>query len=247
MSTELVNFLSIGLGILGVVLAILFYLKSKNKKLPLYEIRSYNIISNKIEDYKNYLEVSYKNKKVDNLTISKIVIWNSGNTTILKEDIPKSNNFSILLNENSKIFDFSVIYNDDIDRALNLKKKNKKILIDFNYLEPKTGFILKLIHSGENSNSIVISGKVIGGSFIERINDLDSNSNEINNNITSLLSFVFGCLLIFQTFYFFVDSFTFILSIFGSFIPGVIIVLMSIMRLLQKKIPKKLKSKFEKE
>ena len=193
--TDLLNDLSrdtilslVGLifGIIGIVLAIIFYLKSKKNKTPYYLIKSFNIISeslgNKIKD----IEILLKGEKISNLTVSKIVLWNGGNETINRIDIPDSTKFKIRTKEMIKIYDIEII--DNSDSAINcsiISVPNEHIL-DFDFLDPNQGFIIKVTHSGINSDDLIISGRVKGGfSLFNKItfNETQLQANEILNKV----------------------------------------------------------------
>jgi hypothetical protein len=59
------------LAIVGVVLAIFFYIKSKKVKIPCYAVRSLNIVRNLVNKIES-LEMLYGGQPINNLTVSKI-------------------------------------------------------------------------------------------------------------------------------------------------------------------------------
>jgi hypothetical protein len=84
--SQAINIISISLALISIVLAYIFYRRSQRFKEPCWAIRSITLIegySSKVED----LEITYKNKKVENLSISRILFWNSGRETVLRQDI----------------------------------------------------------------------------------------------------------------------------------------------------------------
>ncbi|PQJ78275.1 hypothetical protein [Polaribacter porphyrae] len=237
MDTEFVNIFGLGLGLLGIILAIYFYYKSKKKKKFYYLIDSYNIISNDAKEVNN-LEVFHKKNKISTLTISKILIWNSGNTPVFKKDLPKKNKISI---SSEKIFDFSLMYNSDYDSGLTLEKNKSSINVDFDYIEANKGFIIKLIHSGESSDSVEISCKIIGGLPLKKVDQDYLETVSLKSKIKNTIFFLLG-LISFLTAY----HFTFLniefreLLIYLSFV----FTFLFIISFFKKKIPKKMIEKF---
>jgi hypothetical protein len=169
-SDTLLSILSILLGLLGTILAIVFYVKSKKNKKPFYIIRSFNIISDNFENRIKDIQILYKKQIIENLTISKIVIWNDGNETINRSDIPEATKFKIEIKNDYKIYDAECLYNTDKVNKLQIIEQGDGFILDFDFLDPKQGFIVKVTHSGKNSDAIQLSGRVKGGFFLNQVN-----------------------------------------------------------------------------
>lgn len=161
-------------GIIGIILAIVFYFKGKKSKKPYYLMKSFNIISdnfgNRIED----IEILFKGQKIKDLTVTKIVIWNSGNETINKSDIPETTKFGIGAKEEIKIYDIEIIENTDTANNITLINHEQKYLIDFDFIDPNQGIIIKVTHSGKSSEDIIVDGRVKGGFELEQKNGFNS-------------------------------------------------------------------------
>src|SRR5690606_31847161 len=110
---------------------------SKSKKEILYEITSFNLINKNLNQKVSELKVLYKEKDIRYLTISKLAIWNSGNSTILETEIPIDNKIQINICNNYEILEYELIQNEDIDSKLSISKIDEKNLeINFKFLEP---------------------------------------------------------------------------------------------------------------
>jgi hypothetical protein len=80
------NWAGVAVGLIGIALACYFYLAGRRVKDLRWTVRSVNIIQgyrSKVED----LHVSYRGVDVENLTVSKILVWNEGRETIDRDDI----------------------------------------------------------------------------------------------------------------------------------------------------------------
>ncbi len=100
------------IGILGIVLSIIFYLKGSKKKNPAFEISGINIISENINNKVNDIKIIYKDTEIKSLTVTKVAIWNSGNDTIWEKDIPNSNKFRIDASQINTIYESEIISKD---------------------------------------------------------------------------------------------------------------------------------------
>jgi len=237
---EIVSFLKDNfgnvLGIIGIILAYYFYYKGKSKKEIFYEITSFNLINENLNQKVSELKISYKNKDIKYLTVSKIAIWNSGNSTIWEKEIPENNKIKINICNSYEILEYELIENEDVDSKLNITKiDDKQLEINFKFLEPNKGFVLKLIHTSRTSNDISIKGRIIGGSEIKRINDIGRNNTEREHWSTKYFGFLFGVIVLLGSFHYEFISFGFIFL----FLIGILITLATLYQIILKKVPKR--------
>jgi hypothetical protein len=157
------------IGVLGLILAIVgIYLtiKSNKKKEPVYSIKSNNLISDYASKYKN-LNVSYNRKKVENITISKILFYNRGAETITQDDIYLiKNRPRIVPKEGVKILDASILQTNNPSSEIHVPetplRDNNEVLIWFKYLDQNQGAIYQVIHTGLSSEALDVRGDIIG-------------------------------------------------------------------------------------
>jgi hypothetical protein len=161
--------LLIGLGgiLIGVISSYVFYKRSIRYKVPSWAIRSNNLVrghSSTLSD----LRIIYGDKVVDNLTVSKVLIWNDGRETIDRNDLCTVNPLRIKAEEGVAILDVAVLAGN---RAANefsiaLADDGKSAHITFAYLDRRQGAVLQVVHDGTSSSSISIEGDIKG---VERI------------------------------------------------------------------------------
>jgi len=164
---------------------IILYVKSRTIKQSVYTLISYTIINQNVCKLLPNLQISYRNSKVKNLILCFIAFWNNGNKTIDKNDIPDGDPLRINIPDDVKILDKSIIISNNQANRFNINDVyNESIKIDFDYLDPNEGGIIKLIHNGSTSKDIFIKGKIKGASEPNYI-DL----NEGNLNVTIDFSF----------------------------------------------------------
>lgn len=160
-------FLSISsfvIGILGLVSGTVFYLKGKSKKKLEYQVTSTNLISKDIAAIPN-LKVIVADEPTSDLISTTIVFMNKGNTTIHSSDIASKLPIQILTSGhffNAKDINSKYIQSDNINlnQSISVIDENK-IIVGFEYLEPKETFSITIWHDGE----IDVQGNVKGGKF----------------------------------------------------------------------------------
>lgn len=151
------------LAIISIYLAIFFYIKGKRKKEPSYIKSSYNIIqdfSSKLSD----LDIRYKDEIVNNLTITKIVIWNGGNETVRNTDIAEADPITLYSENGVKILNAEIIKcsnkvnNASISKIIN----NNSINFAFDFFDRDQGVVIQIIHTGISSRDINVGGTIKG-------------------------------------------------------------------------------------
>lgn len=163
------NIIFLTLAILSIIVSIYLYIKSKKRKIPVYDKRSINVISDKIKKIGD-IEIQYKGGKVDNLTVSKIAIWNNGNDTVNDTDQAPTDKLRIEIDEDFSILESEVIFCTSDTNNIRIVQSSNKIEILFDYLDPNDGGIIKVIHTGTNSSDINLLGTFKGSDKLKRIN-----------------------------------------------------------------------------
>lgn len=163
MQTDIIG---VTIGILGIVIGVVvsyyFYRKSLRTKEPVYSIKSNNLISGTVSTLEN-LNISYKDYKVQNLTVSKILLYNQGAETITRQDIETKNRLTIS-SETCTFLDVSILqannYSNNVEVTLN--PLSGHIVVDFDYLDKNQGVVIQVIHDGLSSRNIEIRGDIRG-------------------------------------------------------------------------------------
>jgi hypothetical protein len=86
------------LAIVSVGLNIVFYLKARHIKQPIYAIRSAHLVRD-VSDRVDLLEIKYAGQRIPNLTSSRIALWNQGKETIQGSDIAEADPLSIRIGQ----------------------------------------------------------------------------------------------------------------------------------------------------
>lgn len=163
--------ISLSIGLIGIFIAIFFYLKQKRDKIPTFSKKSYNLIndySNKIKK----LEVFYSGQKVRNLTITKFAFWNDGNKIIKEQDIAPADPFKVIVDNEFEIFEAEILpgTTKEINKIQLLDNDSKSRIITFDFLSYKEGAVLQVIHSGLSSKDIDFKGTIMGEGRPKEIN-----------------------------------------------------------------------------
>ncbi len=163
------DYIGYGLAIVGIIVSYYFYIKSKRNKEPVYSIKSVNVISDYSSKYQA-LKVIYRGSKVENFTVTKILLYNRGAETITKQDIETINHLRIIGKDTTALLDAKILQANNasnnfdvfLDKEPYIEQKAKIYLIDFDYINKDQGAVIEVIHTGLTSADIVIVGDIIG-------------------------------------------------------------------------------------
>lgn len=176
----------IGGGIISFLISYHFYFKGLSRKRLTYDITTFPIISNKINQIEG-LEVKYNSVEIENLYSSTITIKNIGNSVVKEQDLAPLCPISIstsgqFLNPNNWTIESHPVNKITNYRLSFLKDKNayNNIKFDFDYIPKKAIITFSLFHTGD----IIFNGNLMEGEIVT------PNNNEKHQKILSIISFV---------------------------------------------------------
>ena len=161
------NSIGIVLGIAGIVVGIAvsyyFYRKSLRIKEPCITFKHNNLIENHVSKLDG-LDILYKGNKVENITVSRLLLWNEGADTINKEDIVAVNPPRISCYNNAIILEVRVLSTNNAASQFTCTISDKPNManIVFDYIDKNQGVVIQIIHTGVSSRDIGIEGQIKG-------------------------------------------------------------------------------------
>lgn len=160
-NNPVLNIVSLLLAIFGIVFTTYFYYKSKKSRIPIYIIRTINLVRENIKKI-DTVEILYSGEKINNLSISKIAFWNAGKETISSDNISLSNPIKVVISDGFEILDTEILFqkNTANDFKVKISEDNKSILVSFDYFDFEEGIVLQIFHTGNSSRDLLLDGKV---------------------------------------------------------------------------------------
>lgn len=162
--------ISFVLTVLSIVMAIVFYLKSRKYKKVKVVHRTINLLRKNSEKIDG-LEIRYQGLNTPNISITKIAFWNCGNETINGSDITISSPLIIRSRNGVNLLESKIIYtkNESNELRLNEIENGKQVALQFDYIDKNEGCVIQILHTGETSYDIELVGT------IKSIGKIDSN------------------------------------------------------------------------
>ena len=138
------------------------------------------------------LSLSYEGQAIDDLTVTKYVIWNSGNEVLNRSDIVRVCPLQIVSDGNAQILDAQIIVQSDVTNAFKiLEKKDKCVKLEFDYANVGDGIILQILHTGDIAD-INVECKIKGGNKLRNLNHNIKKKNRNYNINKRLLIILMG-------------------------------------------------------
>jgi len=156
--------------VVGFSVSLYFYTKSVKTKMPIYAIRTINLIRDNIRKI-SVVEILYSKNKINNLSITKIALWNGGKETINSDDVAPTVPVRVEIDKEYDILDAEILFqkNTANNFQIDIADDKKSITLSFDYFDYQEGVVLQMFHTGNDSNDIKISGKVKSVSKIKEI------------------------------------------------------------------------------
>lgn len=156
------------IGVFGIIVSIIFYLRTRRYQKPTYfkrSIRWYDGVNIPHKD----ISLMFQGKVIPRFTITHLAFWNAGNQTIREHDFAPASPLCLKIPEEIEVFDIRItaVTANEICANLETSKEleagvQKKILVHFDYLDNNDGFSIQLIHDAESASGIKFSGKLPG-------------------------------------------------------------------------------------
>ena len=190
------NITTLFIAILGVICAIVFFIKGKKSKKPTYMVATNNLVRDSFKDIDS-VQITYKRENITNLSVSKVTFWNAGKDTIQKFDVPKRFPIKITIKEGYRILDAKIIYQKNIANSIkaHLNSENNEVIISFDYLDFEDGFVLQIFHTADSSDEISVNGTIKTVRKLERRSNTDIVTGFMrkfthSRNVMNILKFV---------------------------------------------------------
>lgn len=151
------------ISVMGVVLTVVFYLKSRRYKKPMYRKTNIAIVGDKTKGIDG-LSVAYAGKGISTFSVAKFALWNAGNKVIEATDVAPSDPIRIAVKEGAQILDAKISY---VKRKANnftvsVSGDRRKVTIGFDYFHKSEGLVIEVYHTEESKDALTILGTIKG-------------------------------------------------------------------------------------
>lgn len=150
-------------GIVGIVLAWVFYLRSKEQVRPCILIERTTLLGRSERLIPESVEIRYNNRAIPELSKARITFWNAGKKTLNESDIAHSDPITIRFPESEvQVLDIrSMITTRDVINA-DASLKDNVIYLSFDFLDKGDGLALEAFYDSGWKTKVTFSGTIKG-------------------------------------------------------------------------------------
>jgi hypothetical protein len=186
------NVASFVVGIVGFILAFVFYFRAKREKIPQYQIRTFRLIEDNVSEIPA-LKILYDNKPVENLTLTRISIWNRGADPIEFNDIAPLDRLRVELENSFKLLGAEIFSVNTPTNNFSLSTNLEKRVADlqFEYFGKNEGVVLNIFHTGKQNSDLRILGTIKGAGNISHFSKDRGQSDRFVRSVSNYLEHLF--------------------------------------------------------
>lgn len=159
--------------------SLVFAYSSREKKRLVYTQKTISLIHDEASEYDS-LSIKFRGSEVKDLALTRIALWNSGNKVIEKSDLAPKDPLKIETKlDNASLYSVKIVHVTASEQNIVLqpiyndegKHEQNKILLDFDFINPREGLLLQVLHTGADKDTVHIAGSVKGYGKVNRIDE----------------------------------------------------------------------------
>lgn len=159
---------------LGLILAIIVPIIQRKRKQLYYTVSTTQLVNENISHIKD-IEILFCGKQINELSVTNMKIWNSGNVLITNEDMYHNHELQVLPQGTSEctILDVDIISQstDTIQCIINSYPEKANII--FQAFEKKDYVSFNVYHTGDENAKFVLDGKIKEGKIVNKTLDVE--------------------------------------------------------------------------
>jgi hypothetical protein len=156
--------IGIYVGVAGIILACVFYIRSKEQVRPRMLIEKTTLIGKEESSLPESVEIRYGDRVIPILSKARITFWNAGRKTLDDSDVAQHDPIIVKFPEqNTRLLDVrSVTTTRDVINAKAAIEGGDGISLSFDFLDCNDGLALEAFFDGDSEAEITIGGTIKG-------------------------------------------------------------------------------------
>ena len=152
---------SFAVGLLGIILAVVFYRRTKRRKSLSFAHRSIPIFRDSTPLISK-LRIQYDGKDTKNLTLTHLAFWNSGNETIRDIDLVDNDPLRVVVEEGS-VLDVELLFASQKANSINVAPPHDaSVDLSFRFLDAQHGGVVRVVHTATSRRHVGMKGTLMG-------------------------------------------------------------------------------------
>ena len=142
------------LGLIGFVITLFLYRASRIGPRLVYKYEALRLIGDSEQELPEDITILFRDKKVQRLTKTRIILWNSGKATLTGDNIVVDDPLRLEFSENSEVLSARIL---NFTRQANKVTVNihphyqNQVICSFDYLDANDGAVIEILHTDRKS------------------------------------------------------------------------------------------------
>ncbi len=152
------------IGLISLIVAFILYRASRVRPQLVYQYKTLRLLWRKEQALPEDVVNLYRDKKVERLTKTHIILWNSGNATVNGENIVADDPLRFEFGESGEVLSASVVRftRESSKFAVDINPHSpNEVIFRFDYLDAGDGAVVELLHTAEEARPTV-NGSIRG-------------------------------------------------------------------------------------
>jgi hypothetical protein len=151
------------IGLIGLVAATVFYIRSRRTHRLSYQRRDITLLGSEDSVFPDEVDIHFDGKSVPQVTSSMFVLWNRGNTTFRGTDIVERDPLRFRIEGTGSILKVRILRRTRSvnEASINNSAGGGDAGITFDFLDPRDGVLVEVLHSG-NQSALELCGTLRG-------------------------------------------------------------------------------------
>jgi len=184
------------IGIAGLILGIVLYVKSNKTTKPCYQYSTNIVVGKTDTESTKDIKILFKEKQVDNVKRTVIAIWNDGKHYLDKSVILHDKPLTISFDDGDILSHQVKSKTSEAIKSSTHLSDSGQVIVEFNYLDSKEGICLELLHtSSKNEPNISCTIKGVKSGFINKgkvTTKVTRKKDTITTYVTPILGLIFS-------------------------------------------------------
>jgi hypothetical protein len=168
----LANLIAVPIAVFGLVLSILAYRAGKPIKEPLWSVTHIPAVAQAFSA--DDIGITYHGKPVRDLVASYVFFWNNGNAVVRREDWLPGEPVQVVINKETQVLEATIYRVTSPADSFNMQFDAQQNVchIDFDFINPHSGLIIRILHMGGQPDGITVQGKAVPQAGLRYVDDL---------------------------------------------------------------------------
>lgn len=159
---------------IGLIITIVALIVQRKRKQLYYNASTTQLVNGNASNIKD-IKIFFGGREIDQLAVTNMKIWNSGNVLITKDDMYKNHELQVIPYDTSRctILDVDVIFQSADTIQCMINSYPEKAEISFQAFEKKDFVSFNIYHTGNENLKLVLNGKIKEGKIINKTLDME--------------------------------------------------------------------------